>query len=411
MRVQEGVYLSGTELEDYARGMPKCELHVHLEGTLPPTGRCPSSRSPCDNEHDISTRGDGGEEVVVGLGKRGNEQFEFKDLRSFLDAYYEGVNKLLTEEDYYNMSITYFEKASEDSVRHAECFFDPQTHTNRGIPFKSVVAGIRKGQEEAREKLGITSKLIMCLLRDHSVESALCTIAEAKQCKEWIDAIGLDSNEVGYPCAPFKDVFEEARNVGWKTVAHAGEEGPSSNIWEALDILRVSRVDHGVKCTADPALLRRLATQKIPLTVCPLSNVRLRVVPSLSAHPLLHKELILGNSESSIKQKNISEGLKTGIVDDDILHSGLNISINSDDPAFFGGYVNENYLSCIREGSLRWDDRVVRTLAENSVRASFLDMTDKDRLLGEIDIYHREFMMMRRRKTADSEPEGQVTRL
>ena len=280
--------------------------------------------------------------------------YEFSDLQSFLDIYYAGAQVLLEEQDFYDLTWAYLERAAMDNVRHVEIFFDPQTHTERGISFDTVINGISGALQDGESKLGITFELIMCFLRHLSAEDAMTTLQEALPHKKQIRAVGLDSSEVGHPPAKFAEVFGQARHEGFLTVAHAGEEGPPEYIWEALDLLKVERIDHGVRSLEDPALVERLAKEQIPLTVCPLSNVKLRVFDTLQEHNL--KEL---------------------------LDAGLCATINSDDPAYFGGYIGDNFLQTQQALNLGIDD--IRTLAKNSFTASFLSEEEKEQHLVEID--------------------------
>src|SRR5262249_6568895 len=245
--------------------------------------------------------------------------YVFHDLQSFLDIYYAGCRVLLREQDFYDLTWAYLQRASAEGVRHAEVFFDPQTHTARGGPFETVVTGIHRALADGRRRLEISSGLILCFLRHLDAGAAMDTLKQALPFKAWIVGVGLDSTEVGHPPEKFRAVFDRARAEGFRAVAHAGEEGPPEYIWQALDILRVERIDHGVRCADDPELVARLAAEQVPLTVCPLSNVRLRVFPSLVEHNLKR-----------------------------LLDLGLCVTVNSDDPAYFGGYVGENWRA-VRE--------------------------------------------------------------
>jgi adenosine deaminase len=320
--------------------LPKAELHLHIEGTFEP-------------------------ELIFEIGKRNGvavpyasvealrDAYNFTDLQSFLDVYYAGMNVLQVERDYYELTTAYLRRAKAQGVRHVEMFFDPQAHTDRGIAFGTVVAGIDAALQDARRDLGITSHLIMCFLRDQTAASAMATLESAIPFHDKIVAIGLDSAEVGNPPSKFQGVFDRARAEGFLTVAHAGEEGPPEYVWEALDLLKVSRVDHGVRCMEDPKLVERLVRDRIPLTVCPLSNLRLKVVRDLADHPLKR-----------------------------MLDAGLVATCNSDDPAYFGGYVGDNFSAVARALNLSDDDLV--TLAENSFEASFIDDATKQRYIDEI---------------------------
>jgi len=280
--------------------------------------------------------------------------YEFSDLQSFLDIYYAGAQVLIEEQDFYDLTWAYLERAAIDNVRHVEIFFDPQTHTERSVSFDTVLNGICGALRDAESKLGISFELIMCFLRHLSAADAMATLQEALPHKKRIRAVGLDSSEVGHPPAKFVEVFDRARDQGFLTVAHAGEEGPPEYIWEALDLLKVERIDHGVRSLEDPALVERLAKEQTPLTVCPLSNVRLRVFDTLEEHNL--KKL---------------------------LDAGLCATINSDDPAYFGGYVGENFLQAREALNLSADD--IRTLAKNSFVASFLSDEETERHIADID--------------------------
>jgi adenosine deaminase len=321
--------------------LPKAELHLHIEGTFEP-----------DLIFAIAARNglDPGYASIEAL----RAAYLFTDLQSFLNVYYAGMRVLRTERDYYDLAYAYFERAAAQGVRHAEIFFDPQAHTDRGIAFGVVVDGLRMALEEARDRLGITAHLIMCFLRDLSAESAMATLEAAIPYRDRIIAVGLDSAELGNPPSKFAAVFDRARAEGFLTVAHAGEEGPPEYVWEALDMLRVSRVDHGVRSLEDPQLVERLRRQRIPLTVCPFSNVKLHVVADLAHHPLKR-----------------------------MLDAGLVATVNSDDPAYFGGYVAENFEGVKK--ALGLSDSDIIALAKNSFEASFIDDGKKRAYIEEID--------------------------
>ncbi|HTZ55889.1 MAG TPA: adenosine deaminase [Candidatus Acidoferrum sp.] len=321
--------------------LPKAELHLHIEGTFEP-----------ELIFSIAARNgiDPGYPTVEAL----RAAYRFTDLQSFLNVYYAGMRVLRTERDYFDLTSAYFERAATEGVRHAEIFFDPQAHTDRGVPFGVVVEGITAAREAALAKFGITSHLIMCFLRDLTVQSAMTTLDAAVAYRDRIIAVGLDSAEIGNPPSKFTAVFDRARAEGFLTVAHAGEEGPPEYIWEALELLHVSRIDHGVRSLEDPQLVERLRRQRIPLTVCPLSNVKLHVVADLAHHPLKR-----------------------------MLDAGLAATVNSDDPAYFGGYVAENF-SGIAE-ALALTDAELITLAKNSFEASFIDDVAKRTLIAEVD--------------------------
>ena len=334
-------------LEEFIKGIPKAELHLHIEGTLEP-------------------------ELMFELAKRNNikikqnsiqelrNAYHFNNLQEFLDIYYEGASVLITEQDFYDMTWSYLEKAHSQNVVHAEIFFDPQTHTNRGISFETVINGIHRALDDAEVKFGITSKLIPCFLRDVDPKSAMETLNQACEYKNWITAFGLDSAEVGNPPSKFKEVFESARDKGFLTVAHAGEEGPAEYVWEAVNFLKVSRIDHGNHSMDDEALVRHLSKTQIPLTVCPLSNLKLKVVKSLEEHPLKK-----------------------------MMENGLLVTLNSDDPAYFGGYVNENYLALAESLVLTIEE--ISQLAKNSFSASFLNEKEKEIMMEKVEEFNRIF--------------------
>ncbi|WP_049727113.1 adenosine deaminase [Wenzhouxiangella marina] len=328
-------------MEDAIRALPKVELHLHIEGSLEP-------------------------ELMFALAERNQVElpfasveevraaYDFSDLQSFLDIYYAGAQVLLEEQDFYDMTWAYLERCRADKVRHTEIFFDPQTHTDRGVPFDTVIRGITRALDDGREQLGISSELILCFLRHLSAEAAMATLEQALPWKERIIGVGLDSSEKGHPPEKFQAVFDRARAEGFLTVAHAGEEGPPEYIEQALDLLKVKRIDHGVRCLEDPLLVRRLQKERMPLTVCPLSNVKLCVFDTLEEH-----------------------NLKT------LLDANLCATINSDDPAYFGGYIGQNFLETAEALKLGLDD--IETLARNAVEASFLDDDGKQDLMIQID--------------------------
>jgi adenosine deaminase len=276
--------------------------------------------------------------------------YKFGNLQDFLDIYYAGAGVLQNEQDFYDLTWAYLQRAHSENVVHTEIFFDPQTHTDRGIAFATVINGIDRALSDAKQKLGISSKIILCFLRHLSEEAAFETLAQSLPFKDKIIAVGLDSSEVGFPPEKFERVFAKAREEGFLTVAHAGEEGPASYIWQALDLLKVSRIDHGNTCLTDKKLIKRLVEEQIPLTVCPLSNLSLRVVSDLKLHPL--------------KQ---------------MLAKDLMVTINSDDPAYFGGYILQNYLQIAQALNLTFDE--ISLLAQNSIKASFLSPKEKAELL------------------------------
>ncbi len=329
------------DLSNFARHLPKAELHLHIEGTLEP-------------------------ELMFELARRNHTQlpygsvdevrraYVFSDLQSFLDIYYAGCRVLVKEQDFYDLTSAYLARAAQQGVRHAEIFFDPQTHTDRGVPFETVVTGIHRALHDGEARFGITCGLIMCFLRHLSADAAMRTLTEALPFQKWILAVGLDSSELGHPPSKFKEVYHRAREAGFLAVAHAGEEGPPAYVWEALDLLHARRIDHGVRCVEDERLVARLVEEQIPLTVCPLSNVKLRVFPSLEEH--------------NLKQ---------------MLHRGLLVTVNSDDPAYFGGYVADNFRDSA--AALDLSREQVLTLARNSFAASFLDGEKRRAYLDAID--------------------------
>jgi adenosine deaminase len=329
-------------MEQFIRSLPKAELHIHIEGSLEP-------------------------ELVFALAAKHKvalpyasvdalrRAYDFHNLQSFLDIYYAGADVLRDEDDFHAMTRAYLERAHVDGVVHTEIFFDPQTHTSRGIAFGTVMAGITRALAQGEREFGITSRLILCFLRHLSADDAMRTLEEALPFKAAIHGVGLDSSEVGHPPSKFVDVFTAARKAGFRAVAHAGEEGTPAYIWEALDLLHVERIDHGVRCESDDALCRRLADQHIPLTVCPLSNVKLAVFPRMEQHNLKR-----------------------------LLDRGLCVTVNSDDPAYFGGYVVANYVAAQKALDLTRAD--IATLARNSFAASFLPEADKARWIAQVDV-------------------------
>jgi len=333
---------SGRRVRDsFALRLPKAELHLHIEGTFEP-------------------------DLIFALAERNRialpyptvealrAAYEFTDLQSFLQLYYAAMDVLRTEADFAELTNEYLARAHAQGVVHAEIFFDPQAHTARGVPFRTVIDGLWSAVRESEARYGVTTKLILCFLRDASAESALATLEEALPFGDRIVAVGLDSAEVGHPPRKFRDVFARARAAGWLTVAHAGEEGPPAYVWEALDVLRVSRIDHGVRSLEDTTLVARLRAERIPLTVCPLSNVKLRVFDSLADHPLGR-----------------------------MLDAGLVATVNSDDPAYFGGYVGENYLAVAQ--ALDLAPATLVTLARNSFEASFITAGQRAQYLARVD--------------------------
>jgi adenine deaminase len=335
--------LSPETSKAFIRGMPKAELHIHIEGSLEP-----------EMMFELAERN--GVALRYASAEEARRAYDFGDLQSFLDLYYEGMQVLLHEQDFYDLTWSYLQKVSEQNVRHAEIFFDPQAHTGRGVSFETVISGIHRALVDAERQLSISSKLIMCFLRHLSAKEAMETLHDSLPFRERIVGVGLDSSEIGHPPRDFKTVFDRAREDGLLTVAHAGEEGPPEYIWQALDDLKVSRIDHGVRCTEDPKLVERLREEQVPLTVCPLSNVKLRVFDTIQDHNLKR-----------------------------MLDFGLRVTLNSDDPAYFGGYVDENFYAAQEGLHLSRDD--VYELTKNSFEASFLDAESKQRLLYELDGY------------------------
>jgi adenosine deaminase len=321
--------------------LPKCELHIHIEGSLEP-------------------------ELMFALAHRNGirlpypsvealrQAYQFRNLQDFLDIYYQGMSVLVTEQDFYDLAWAYLERAHADNVRHVEMFFDPQGHTSRGVAFGTVIEGLSRAIVDAGQKLGIEASLIMCFLRHLDEADAERTLDQALAFKDRIVGVGLDSSETGNPPSKFKHVFGRAREAGFFLSAHAGEEGPPSYVWEALDVLGVERIDHGIRSMEDQALVGRLAREGVPLTVCPLSNLRLRVVDDLAHHPLRR-----------------------------MLDKGLVATVNSDDPAYFGGYVNQNYHAV--SDALRLGRDEIAQIVRNGIRASLMTLPEKDKALAETD--------------------------
>jgi adenosine deaminase len=328
-------------LPELLRRMPKAELHIHIEGSLEP-------------------------ELIFALAQRNGvslpyanvdalrSAYAFTNLQSFLNIYYAGASVLLTEQDFYDMARAYFVKAAEDHVLHAELFFDPQTHTARGVAMETVVKGLHRACVDAKAELGVSGLLIMCFLRHLSEEDAFATLEQALPFRDHIVGIGLDSCEVGNPPEKFARVFARCRQLGFRLVAHAGEEGPPAYVWTALDLLKVERIDHGVQSTHDAALMQRLAQDRIALTVCPLSNLKLCVFPDLASHTL-----------------------------GQLLAAGIAATVNSDDPAYFGGYMNDNFTQTFAALPLGAADAY--TLARNSFEASFIEPSAKQTFISQLD--------------------------
>ena len=329
------------DLADFVRRLPKAELHLHIEGTLEP-------------EMVFAKAAKHGIRLSYASVAALRAAYSFHDLQSFLDIYYAGVAVLRDEEDFRDLTLAYLDRAQADGVVHAEIFFDPQSHTARGISFATVMNGLLAGIREGRERYGISGALILCFLRHLEADDAMRTLEEALPWKQNIIGVGLDSSELGHPPSKFAEVFARARQEGFIPVAHAGEEGPPAYIREALDILKVARIDHGVRAEEDPVLCARLIREQVPLTVCPLSNVKLAVFKQLADHNLGR-----------------------------LLRAGLCITLNSDDPAYFGGYIGENYLAAAQALGLGKAELV--RLARNSIEASFLTANDKVRWLDQLD--------------------------
>lgn len=327
---------------DLIKKLPKAELHLHIEGSLEP-------------------------ELMFRLAKKNHVEIPYKDiedvrnaynftnLQTFLDIYYAGANVLLTKDDFYDLTWEYILKCVENNIIHTEIFFDPQTHTARGVSFDAVITGIKEALHDAKEKYGITSCIIMCFLRHLSQEEAFETLEQALMYQDDIIGVGLDSSELGNPPSKFKDVFKKAKDAGFKLVAHAGEEGDFSYIYEALDLLDIHRIDHGVQSIKSAALMKRLKDEQMPLTVCPNSNIELKVFETYQEH-------------------NIKE----------LLDYGLNVSVNSDDPAYFKGYMNQNFINLYENLALTEED--VITLVKNSFRSAFIDDELKKEYLARVDL-------------------------
>ena len=327
----------------WLNGLPKIELHLHIEGTLEP-------------------------ELLFKLAKRNSIQlpfnsvnevkkaYQFSNLQDFLDIYYQGAEVLLHKQDFYDLTWAYLLMCKQQNVMHVEPFFDPQTHTVRGVPFETIVSGIAEALADGKAKLGITSRLIMCFLRHLSEESAIETLKSSEQFTDVIYGVGLDSAEMGNPPEKFINVFRKAKGMGYKLVAHAGEEGPASYIWSSLDVLNVQRIDHGIRAIDDPDLMLRLIESQMPLTICPLSNVKLRVFDTMASHTIL-----------------------------DMLDLGVCVTVNSDDPSYFGGYMTENFLALYDSLELSRDQAI--RLINNSIDASFAEDSRKKELSNLLQTY------------------------
>lgn len=330
-------------LDAFIAGLPKAELHLHIEGSLEP-----------ELMFELAQRN--GVAIPYDSVEAVRAAYDFSNLQDFLDIYYAGAAVLLTRLDFEDLAFAYFQRAAADNVRHAEIFFDPQTHTDRGVPFGVVVEGLIAGMDRAQAELGVTSGLILSFLRHLSEDEAFATLEAAKPYLHHFIGVGLDSSELGHPPAKFQRVFAAARDLGLKLCAHAGEEGPPEYVREALDLLHIDRMDHGNRAMEDEALIDRLAAEQMTLTVCPLSNLKLRVVKDLKDHPV-----------------------------PEMLRRGLHVTLNSDDPSYFGGYVNANY-SQLAEAVGLTREQVVK-LAKNSFEGSFLKEADKAKRLAEVDAY------------------------
>lgn len=332
------------ELNRYIRHIPKAELHLHIEGSLEPEQMFAMAK-----KNGVKLKYNSVDELRAA--------YNFNNLQEFLDIYYAGADVLLTEEDFYDLTMAYLKKAHEDNVVHTEIFFDPQTHTSRGVKFDAVVSGISRALEDGRKQMNISSHLIMCFLRHLDETAAMQDLDAALDYKDEIIGVGLDSSELGNPPSKFNNVFQRAQKEGFLTVAHAGEEGPTDYVWEALNMLNVMRIDHGVKSLEDEKLVAELVKRQMPLTVCPLSNLKLKVVNDLKDHPLKK-----------------------------MLDKNMMVTINSDDPSYFGGYVNQNYLDVAEALNLTKDD--ILTLAKNSFTSSFLSDAEKEKFMDMVDVAH-----------------------
>ncbi|MCK5518008.1 MAG: adenosine deaminase [Alphaproteobacteria bacterium] len=332
-----------TNINAFIEGLPKVELHLHIEGSLEP-----EMLFALAQRNKIELLFKSVEEV--------RKAYDFGNLQDFLDIYYQGMGVLQTEQDFYDLTLAYLEKSAAQNVVHTEIFFDPQGHTERGIKFETVLNGITRALDDGKKKFGISSRLIMCFLRHLSEEDAFKTLEQALLYKDRIIGVGLDSSEVGHPPSKFKRVFDRARAEGFLTVAHAGEEGPPEYIWEALNLLKISRLDHGNRALEDQNLIARLTGEGMALTVCPLSNLKLCVIKDMKKHPLKK-----------------------------MLELGLKATVNSDDPAYFGGYMNDNYKAVTEALSLEKPHLLI--LVRNSINASFLTQTEKNNLLDQVKAY------------------------
>ena len=323
-------------MKDFIQALPKIELHLHIEGTLEP-----------ELLFELAQRN--GVSIPFKSEAEVRDAYEFRDLQSFLDIYYQGANVLIHEQDFFDLTWAYLLRCKQDNVYHTEIFFDPQTHTERGIAFDTVVDGIHRALVQGEAELQITSRLILCFLRHLDEASAFTTLDQSLPHRDKIVAVGLDSSEKGNPPEKFQRVFERALEEGFLTVAHAGEEGPASYIRDSLSLLKVSRIDHGVRCVEDPALVEQLIADRVPLTVCPLSNIKLRVFDSMAQHNIV-----------------------------DLLRKGLCVTINSDDPAYFCGYMTDNFLAVAEAHSM--SPQEIARFTFNAIGASFTSKHEKKRL-------------------------------
>ena len=335
-----------TSIEKFIAGIPKAELHLHIEGTFEP-----ELMFKIALRNKLTLKYNSVEELKVA--------YQFNNLQEFLDIYYSGANVLIEEQDFYDLTWSYLQKIHAQHVIHTEIFFDPQTHTSREVPFGHVISGIHRALNDGHKTLGISSKLIVSFLRHLSEDSAFETLEDALEYKTWITAVGLDSSEKGHPPSKFQRVFDKARKEGLLVVAHAGEEGPPEYIWEALNLLQVSRIDHGNRSLEDTGLVDELVRRKTPLTVCPLSNLQLKVVHDMALHPIAQ-----------------------------MLDKGMMVTVNSDDPAYFGGYINENYLAVAN--ALNLNKEKITQLARNSFEASFLEETEKAKMIAGVESFYLE---------------------
>lgn len=334
-----------TLIEKFIAEIPKAELHLHIEGTFEPELMFEIAR-----RNKLQIKYNSVDDLKAA--------YRFNNLQEFLDIYYSGADVLIEEQDFYDLTWAYLLKIQSQNVLHTEIFFDPQTHASRGVPFSKVISGIHRAMDDGQNKLGISSKLILSILRHLSEESAFQIIEKALEYRSWITAIGLDSSERGHPPSKFQRVFEKARKEGFRRVAHAGEEGPPEYVWEALNLLLVSRIDHGNRSLEDPALVDELVKREMPLTVCPLSNLKLKVVKDMPLHPLA-----------------------------EMLEKGMMATVNSDDPAYFGGYVNENYQAVA--SALKLSKEQIVQLARNSFSASFLEENEKQKMFKKVEDFSK----------------------